>query len=65
MARAYPRRGRESTGGFRHAGGPKGCQRPPSAALRCESRRSRLRPAQVPGGGIRRPGRCTPQTMPR
>ena len=48
MAKADPRWKREVPGGFRHAGGQR-CQRQPSAALRCESRRSRLRLAQVSG----------------
>ena len=59
MAKAYPRWKREVPRRFRHVEGPEGCQRRPGAALRGESRRSRLRPAQVSGGGTRRPGRCT------
>jgi hypothetical protein len=61
MAKAGPRWKRELPRRLPPRRGPEGCQRQPSAALRGESRRSRLRPAQVSGDGTRRPGRCTPQ----
>jgi hypothetical protein len=63
MAKAFHAGNEKYPGGFRHAGGPKVCQRQPGAALGCASRRLRLRPAQVSGGGTRRV-RADPRVPP-